>query len=64
MTMCVSGSHSWLSAVDAAKCCHPDWSRILVVGRGASRSDTALQVEAGTVFGRKWVRREDLERHE
>ena len=53
MYQCNSGNHHWINKSDAAKCCSPDWQRILVIGEGG---DNPMICE-GILMGRQWVRR-------
>jgi len=57
-TPCTSGRHFWTDPTDAAKCCHPAWRRLLLIGAAAKASETPLQVEpvTGAVYGRRWER--------
>lgn len=48
--VCCSGEHTWLSAEDAARCCHPDWRR--------ERRDIHARATLGVMYREVWVRRE------
>lgn len=52
MTKCCSGKHTWLEQEDAAKCCHPDWVRIM---------DSGVTMPYFRVWiSFRWVKRSDL----
>jgi hypothetical protein len=44
MPLCRTGRHNWYKRDDAAKCCHPEWKRVLVIG-----SAVPLRTHAGAV---------------
>lgn len=59
---CKSGRHHWLLSQDAAKCCDPDWMRILrVAGPGDDlRGCATIQapsVDCPAWTGRQWVKK-------
>ena len=51
MFQCTSARHWWLSPEDAARCCDPQWRRVLVFGGGANP-----QRAGGVTMGRAWER--------
>jgi hypothetical protein len=52
---CKTNRHWWTEKLDAEKCCN-GWVRVLLVGRDAYKSETPLVYDAGTAYGRAWMR--------